>query len=146
MAIERREPFREIMSLRETFNRLIDDAMIRPRAAWVAAFGEGAALDMYETDGKVNVEVALPGVDPKEVEVTTSDRTLVVKGERHTNEDVKEENYLHHEQFYGAFLRTVTLPATVDVDKPDASFKNGVLTVSFPKVATAQTKQIEVKV
>ena len=117
----------------------------RPRGAWMATIVDYPILDMYESDGKIKIEVPLPGVKPEEVELTTSGNTLTIKGEHKAKEEVKEANYYRHEMHYGAFTRTLTLPETVDAEHPEAVFENGVLTVSFPKLTTAEPKRIEIK-
>jgi len=133
--IERWDPFREMMSLRNRIDHLFG----------LATLYDEPALDMYETDGKIKVDMPLPGVKPEEVELTITGNTLTIKGERKVKEEVKKENYYRHEMHYGAFTRTVTLPETVDVAKPEATFENGVVTVSFPKLKTVEPKRIEIK-
>jgi HSP20 family protein len=84
-------------------------------------------------------------VKPEEVELTVTGATLTIKGEHKAEEEVKEAHYYRHEMHYGAFTRSVTLPETADVAKPEATFESGILTVSFPKVATVEPKRIEIK-
>jgi HSP20 family protein len=143
--IERWDPFREMMALRNRIDHLIERTFTRPRGEWLATIFDYPAIDMYESDGKIKIDVPLPGVKPEEVELTITGNTLTLKGERKAKEEVKEDNYYYHEMHYGAFTRSVTLPETVDVKQPEASFENGVLTVSFPKLATVEPKRIEIK-
>jgi HSP20 family protein len=143
--IERWDPFREIMTLRNRIDHLLESAFVRPRGEWFATIFDEPALDMYEADGKIKVDIPLPGVKPEEIELSISGKTLTIKGERKAKEEVKKEDYYRHEMHYGAFTRAVTLPETVDVAKPEATFENGVVTVSFPKVATMEPKRIEIK-
>lgn len=145
MSIRRWEPFRDILTLRDAMDRLFEEAFVRPREEWLSIAREGLALDMYETDDAVKVEVPLPGVKPEEVDITVTGNTLTIKGERRAREEVKEESYYRREVRYGAFSRSVTLPASADTDKAEAEFEAGVLTVTFPKVAEARPKQIAVK-
>jgi HSP20 family protein len=143
--IERWDPFREMMTLRNRVDHLFESMFARPRGAWMATSVEYPTLDMYESDGKIKIDVPLPGVKPEEVELTTSGNTLTIKGEHKAKEEVKEADYYRHEMHYGVFTRAVTLPETVDVKHPEAVFENGVLTVSFPKLTTAEPKRIEIK-
>jgi len=143
--IERWDPFREMMTLRNRVDHLFESMFARPRGEWMATIFDYPALDMYESDGKIKVDVPLPGVKPEEVELTISGNTLTIKGERKAKEEVKDEHYYRHEMHYGAFTRAVTLPEMVDVAKPEATFENGVLTVSFPKLKTVEPKRIEIK-
>jgi HSP20 family protein len=143
--IERWDPLREMMTLRNRVGRLFESAFTRPRGEWLATIFDYPALDMYESDGQIKIDVPLPGVKPEEVELSITGNTLAIKGERKAKQEVKEEDYYRHEMHYGAFTRTVTLPETVDAAKPDAAFDNGVLTVSFPQLKTVEPKRIEIK-
>lgn len=143
--IERRDPFHEMMALRNRVDHLFENMFSRPRGEWLATVFDYPALNMYETDGKVTIDLPLPGVKPEEVELTISGSTLMVKGEHKTKEEVKEEDYYRHEMHYGAFSRTVMLPETVDATKPEAAFEHGVLTVTFPKVASVEPTRIVIK-
>lgn len=145
MSISRWEPVRELLTMREAMDRFFEETFGRPRGEWLAPFREWPALNMYETDGTLKVEVPLPGIKPEEVEVTISGNALTIKGERRAKEEVKEENYYRHEVRYGAFARSVSLPTDVDTSKVEARFEDGVLTVTLPKTAEAQPKRIEVK-
>ena len=143
--IERWDPFREMMALRNRVDHLFESMFARPRDERLATIFDYPTMDMYERGGKVMIDVPLPGVKPEEVELTTTGNTLTIKGEHKAKEDIKEENYYRHEMHYGAFTRAVTLPETVDAKHPEAVFENGVLTVSFPKVVTEEPKRIEIK-
>ncbi|MCZ7575045.1 MAG: Hsp20/alpha crystallin family protein [Ardenticatenaceae bacterium] len=145
MSITRWEPFRDVLRLRDAIDRLFGETLVRPRGEWFAPFREAPALDIYETNGAIEVAVPLPGVKPEEVSVTVTGNTLTIKGEKHAKEEVKEENYYRREVHYGSFARSLALPATADTEKAEAKFEDGVLTVTFPKVAEAQPKRIEVK-
>lgn len=145
MSIRRWEPFREMLALRDAMDRLFEEAFVRPRGEWFPVAREGLALDMYETDDAIKVEATLPGVEPEEVDITVTGNTLTIKGERRAKEEVKEENYYRREVHYGAFSRSVTLPASVDTEKAEAEFEAGILTLTFPKVAEAKPKRIKVK-
>ncbi len=143
--IERWDPFREMRALRDSFNRFFDEALLRPSSDWLAGFRDQPAMNVYETDTGVTVEVHLPGIKREEIDVTLSGNTLTIKGERRASEEVKEEHYLRREVHYGAFLRRVTLPEYVDLEKPEATFADGVLKIAFPRVAAPQPRKIELK-
>jgi HSP20 family protein len=145
MPIERWDPFREVVSLRDNFNRLFDEALMRPGAAFLANVRDLPALNMYEKDDMIFVEVHLPGIKREEVEVTLNGPVLTIKGERKAEEEVKEENYMRREVHYGSFMRRITLPDTAELDNAEAEFADGVLKISFPKRAEPQPKKIELK-
>src|SRR6266567_4685448 len=106
MAIVRWEPFRDLLSTQDRFNRLFNDTFSR-------FFDEGdlgartwaPPVDVYETEHDVVLKAELPGVDPKEVEVRVEDGTLYLKGERKFENEVKQDNYHRIERAYGSFVR-----------------------------------------
>lgn len=110
---------------------------------------EGSSLrsDVVETDGGIEVTIELPGMDEKNVEVTLTDDTLTVKGEKNVEHQDSKKGYYLSERSFGAFQRTVALPPGVDAEKAEATYKNGVLTVKLPQSAEAKAKakRIEVK-
>lgn len=112
------------------------------------AAGELApCLDESEDDKAYHVDVELPGMDEKDVEVTLSDGLLTISGEKKAAEAQKEERYVRRERAYGSFRRTVPLPGAVDEGEIKAAFHDGVLTIDLPKTkeAQARVRHIEVK-
>ncbi len=112
-------------------------------------FGESSELvpacDISETADHIMVKADLPGIDAKNIEIDLSGNLLTIRGEK--QEDHKEENESYHwmERRFGSFTRTFTLPADVKQDGIDATYKDGVLTISIPKAESAVRKRIEVK-
>jgi HSP20 family protein len=103
-------------------------------------------VDVAETNDAVHVTADLPGLSENDIEVTLSDGHLHIRGEKHDRKEDKDKNYHRIERTYGSFQRSIALPAEVDSEKVDASFKNGVLSVVLPKIATAISgKKIAVK-
>jgi HSP20 family protein len=107
---------------------------------------QAPSLDVYEEKNELVVKAEIPGLSKDDIEITLSNSTLTLKGEKKKEEEVKEKDYYRCEREYGAFLRTVDLPAEVDTDKAKAVFKNGVLEVRLPKSAATKTKQVQVSV
>ena len=103
------------------------------------------SLDVSESDDVITVKAEMPGMKKRDIDITLSDGLLTLSGEKKDEQEEKEENYHVRESRYGSFRRTVRLPADVDPDKIDASYKDGVLTVSVPKSEKARSKRIEVK-
>ena len=101
---------------------------------------------MAESDKEVTVRAELPGIDPKDLEVTVAGNQLVLSGEKKESSETKEKGIYHSETRYGAFHRTVPLPEGVDTEHVDAQYANGVLTLRLAKTPQAATKRIEVKV
>jgi HSP20 family protein len=149
MAIVRWDPFRDLMNLQDEVNSLFRRSFFRGAdrpAAVEAAAAWAPALDMHESDDKLTVEVELPGLDAKDIDISLENDILHIKGERKFSEEVKEENYHRIERAYGYFQRNIPLPRKVDHEKVSASVDGGVLRIELPKAAEAKPKQIPIAV
>lgn len=104
------------------------------------------AVDIAEFDNEYRVKVELPGVNKNDVRITLESNILTIKGEKKQEKESKGQETHRIERVYGAFQRSFTLPTTVQADRIDAVFNDGVLTVTLPKAEEAKPKQIEVKV
>lgn len=104
------------------------------------------SLDVYDEKKDVVVKAELPGMAKEDVEITLSDSTLTIRGEKKRQEEVKEKDYYRTEREYGSFVRTVPLPAEVNADAVKASFKDGVLEVRLPKSDTPRKQPLRVKI
>ncbi len=105
----------------------------------------GARMELSETQDAIRAKVELPGVDPKDVEVSMEGNVLTVRGEKKEEHEEKKRNYHFSECRYGSFHRSVQLPDSADPEKVDATFKNGVLTINVAKRPEAKARQIDVK-
>jgi HSP20 family protein len=103
------------------------------------------AVDIVENETGFTLTAELPGMSEKDVQLSLSGDTLVIKGEKRQEREEKEKNYYLSERSYGEFQRAFQLPETIDRDKIDAQFANGVLRVTLPKTERAAPKKIEVK-
>ena len=141
-------PFRELESFRNEMDRLWDTFFEgKPRRRKAGEGGEWFPfLDVSETKSDIVVKVELPGMDPKDVDISLSDGLLTIKGERKHEKEEKEEDYHFIERSFGTFARMVRLPKEVKRDKISASYKNGILKVILPKSEEARTKEIKIKV
>lgn len=97
-------------------------------------------IDVAETDKEITVTAELAGMDQKDVELTINDNVLTIRGEKKEEKEHKDAKSYHKECNYGAFVRSVELPAEVDQDKVKAEFKKGVLKIQMPKLETATPK------
>jgi HSP20 family protein len=145
MAIQQWEPLREMVSLRDAMNSLLQESFVRP----VGILGNGnnavmLPLDVAENENEFMVKASMPGVRPEDVQITAQGDTLVIRGEIKADEEKKDERYHLRERRYGQFLRTVTLPTPISADKAQAKFENGVLTLILPKAEEAKPKQIKI--
>lgn len=116
-----------------------------PAAAARDADSWAPAVDIQEETNRYLVHADIPGVDPKDIEVSVDKGVLTVKGERKAIEESEDNGYSRIERSYGSFSRSFTLPESVDADAIEASGSNGVLTIAIPKAAEIQPRRIEVK-
>ena len=107
---------------------------------------EAPALDVYDQKDDLIVKAEIPGLTKDEIDISLEGNTLTIKGEKKKEEEVKEEDYYRCERTFGAFSRSVELPADVQADKVNASFKNGVLEIRLPKTEEAKKNVVKVKV
>lgn len=148
MAIVKWDPFRDMITLRDRMDRLFDDSLARLRggeedfsiSTW------SPVVDIYETSDALVIKAEIPGIKKEDISVEVKDNTLSLKGERKFEKDVNEENYHRMERSYGSFCRVFSLPTTVEQDKVKASFKDGVLEITLPKLEKEKPKQVTVDV
>ena len=103
-------------------------------------------IEMVEKDDKFVVKAELPGMKREEIDVSVTGDTLTIKGERKAETETKEEDYYCCERSYGSFFRSITVPTTVDTEKIEASYQDGVLEVSLLKTPEVKPKKIDVSV
>jgi HSP20 family protein len=104
------------------------------------------AVESYAKDGDLHVRVALPGVDPKDVEVTVSDEYLVIRGERKGKTEENGRGRYVREFAYGSFERTLALPEGIDPGKVQAKFANGMLDLTMPAPVAVVPKKVEIQI
>jgi len=144
MAIERWDPFREAVSLRDAMNSLLQESFVRPGAMSGQDGYATLPLDVAETENEFVIKAALPGVKPDDVQITVQGDTLTIRGESKAEEEKKGERWHVRERRFGSFQRSVTLPTPVDSDKAQAHYEHGVLTLTLPKSEAAKPRQIKV--
>jgi HSP20 family protein len=146
MALARWTPYRNIMSVRDEMNRVLNEAFGRDtndESTWFSG-AWSPPVDIYETDDALVMKAELPGFSKDDISIEMKENTLVIKGERKREDEVKEGSYHRTERVYGAFQRSFLLPTTVDQEKVRAAYKDGVLELRLPKVQAAQPKRIAV--
>lgn len=145
MNLVRWSPWREMATLHNRFNRLMDDPFFRTDRDSTEDMGTWyPVVDMFENDDSFVIKAELPGMGKDDIVVDVKDRVLTLKGERNYDNEVKEENYYRRERSYGKFQRTFSLPADVDADKIKADFKDGLLKIEVPKPTEQKPKQITI--
>jgi len=126
-------------------DRLFEDSFVRSSGLFPGLRTEAPAVDMFQTDKSVVVKASLPGMKAEDVEVSIVGDMLTLKGEHREEEEVNEENYFRKEMRFGSFTRSLEIPVPVKVDKAEAVFEDGVLTLTLPKREAVQPKTIKVK-
>jgi HSP20 family protein len=104
------------------------------------------ALDLYQNNDNVVAVVELPGMRKEDIEISLHDGTLTIGGERKSQTESNGDSATRTERFTGKFRRTVTLPTRVDANKVNATYRDGILTVTLPKAEEAKPKQIQVNI
>ena len=142
MAISRWEPLGSPLSVRDAMNRLFDQSVWWPMQT---GFGSlQAPMDVYTEDDKYFVEVALPGLNPDEINVQMTGDTLSVSGEVKL-EAPEGRNYLVRQRQGGTFETSITLPDAGDASQIEATYHNGLLRLQIPKSEAARAKRIPLK-
>jgi HSP20 family protein len=151
MAISRWSPISDLVSLHTAMDRLFDDSLRGPgrrrSGDTFSVVGEGfLPLDVYQTDKEWIVRASVPSVDPQQVEITCDGNTIRIQGEVKPPQNMKSENYWMRENFYGAFMREITLPDQTLCDQSRAEFQNGMLVLTLPKAqpSKSQVKKIPI--
>jgi HSP20 family protein len=140
-----RGPFEDVALLQKRLNTIFND-FARPEGSALTGSSFVPAVDVYEDPQKLVLKLEIPGVKPEDVDIRLENQNLVVKGERRFEENEKAENFHRIERRFGSFVRSFTLPQTVDSESVSATYDAGVLTISLTKKAEAQPKQIKVQV
>ncbi|HTM10986.1 MAG TPA: Hsp20/alpha crystallin family protein [Verrucomicrobiae bacterium] len=144
-------PFQGLAAWESDFERTLEDFFGRrlagPFGGFPRALGASApAVDVYEEKDEVVAKAELPGLEKNDIEVNVIDHQLTIKGEKKQEREIEEKNFYRAERSYGAFFRTIELPAEVESDKAKAAFKNGVLEIHIPKTEEAKKKHKQVRI
>jgi len=147
MTTSRWDPFREMVSLRDAVNSLVQDSFVPPNRARPE---QGAAftlpLDITEAENNFVVTASLPGIKPEDVQTTVLGDTLTIRGESNADGAQDGQNWLLRERRSGSFHRSVILGMPINADQASAQFEHGVLTLTLPKSEQARPKQIKLNV
>jgi HSP20 family protein len=145
MTLQRWDPFNELRRMQETMNHL-----------W-RGFGAGTPegqemetwavpLDVLQQGDNFVIRASMPGVNPDNIDVSTEDNVLTIRGHSAHEAEHQEGNYLMRERRSGSFYRALRLPDTVDTDQAHPLYEHGVLTITISKAEPKKTKQLKVSV
>lgn len=133
-------PWRPFLDSFDEFDKMFEGMNNR------APIGFSPAVDIYEKDKDLIIEIPIAGIDPEKVDISIEDDILTVQGKMEKKSEVEDKNYFRREIRKGSFYRQVPLPKHVVGDKASAAYEDGVLKISVPKAAETKAKKIEVKV
>jgi HSP20 family protein len=138
-----------LTDFRNEMNRLLEGFFSRSSMApgWLEASEPGRwlpAIDVAESDTAIRIRAELPGIDPKDVDVSVSEDRLVIAGEKKSETKSADNGWTHRESHYGGFSRAIPLPEAVDPDQVKAHYDKGVLTVDLTKSPTSTSRKVPV--
>ena len=137
-------PFRELDRFRRDFDDLFDRFLGGRLSRESRAIAP--SVESYVEGGKLVVRADLPGIDPKDVEITVAGDQLTIRGKRERREEQKRGEFIHREVSYGSFERTIKLPEGTKPDDIKASYNNGVLELTAPLPEQARTRKVPIQV
>ena len=142
--IRRWDPYREMMVLRNSMDRVVDRELALAPNSW-KSFKWSVALDVVESEDEYLVKASLPGINPEDLKITFEENRLTIKGESKEEEEVEEARFHLHERRFGRFTRSIKLPSGIESDKIEANYDKGVLKLHLPKVEEVKPKKIMIK-
>ena len=147
MALVRWDPFRELEDMSERLNRVFTRPALRPSGKEALTVADWMpTVDISESDAEYLIKAELPEVKKEDVKVTVEEGVLTLQGERRQEKEEKGKKYHRVERSYGSFVRSFTLPESVDEANVKAEYKDGVLSLHLPKTEKVKPKAIDVKV
>jgi HSP20 family protein len=141
-SITRRNPFRDLLDMRDTMDRLLDRDFFGPstfKTDW------DLALDVAEKPDEFIIKASIPGINPDDLEITYNNNVLTIKGEVKSENEEKDTRYHLHERWLGNFSRSISLPGGVKADDIQATYNAGVLTLHLPKKEEIKPRRISIK-
>lgn len=124
--------------------RLFEDAVTRMMSEPRNSRPWSPAVDIFENENELVLKADVPDITPEDIDLQVENQTLTLKGHRRFEQQGEKGGYHRIERSYGSFVRTFTVPSTVETDKVSADYQNGVLTVTLPKKEAAKPRQVKV--
>ncbi len=145
MSIQRFDPFRDVLSLRDAMSRLFEESFVRPASFGTHPAGTalGFPVDIEQGQSEYILRASLPGFSPEEVNVTVTGDVLTIRAE-HRQQQEQNRNYLVRERRVGAVVRTIALPERVQADAAEARFENGELVLTLPTAPENRPTRIQI--
>ena len=150
MTLSRWQPFQELSTIRQQMDRLFEDMLSAGDRNWMGLHNMGGlwtpAVELQETDKELVLKAQIPGIDSKDLDVEVGEDRVTISGEHkeEIKDEDKEKNYYRSEFHYGKFQRDIPLPMSIKTDQIESNFKDGVLTLTMPKLETEPKKVVKV--
>jgi HSP20 family protein len=142
MAIDRWDPFRDLLSMRDAMDRFWREGY----PATAASSGTWAPrMDVLEEPDQYRIRLSIPGVKPEDVQIQAEQNMLTVSGELRPESAPSGGRFLHQEHVAGSFSRSISLPGGIDTEQASAQFEHGVLTITLPKSEAARPRRIQIQ-
>jgi len=144
-----RSPLEGVAVLQNRLNSIFNDFASSNGELQNESLGAGnfiPPVDIYEDANRLVLRLEVPGIPQEDLQINLENQTLTVKGERRLAKDEKEENFHRIERRYGSFVRSFTLPATIETDSAQANYENGVLSIALQKKEAAKPKQLKIEI
>jgi HSP20 family protein len=144
-----RTPLQDVAVLQNRLNSIFNDFAAPEPGSATESLAMGSfvpPVDVYEDAQHLVLKLEVPGVQQADLDIRLENQTMTIKGERKFEANEKEENFHRIERRYGSFVRSFTLPQTVDTGAAKASYDAGVLTIALPKKEAAKPKQLKIEV
>jgi len=142
------DPFTDLEKIQTEMNRLFNSSLAREggRNAGLLDREWSPAVDILDSKDNILVKADMPGLNKEDIDVVVQGDTLIIKGEKKQEKEIKEKDFVRTERFYGNFQRAIRLPVDVETNKIDATYKNGVLEIVLPKSEKAKPRQIKLDI
>lgn len=143
--IIKRRPFSELMGIRDEVDRFLNDTVRFFDESVTERMGWRPAVDMDESQEAYTISAELPGLKKEDIKITIADNKVIIGGEVSEEKETQEKNYYLKERVRGKFSRAFALPTAIDANKVDASYKDGILVLTLPKVEEAKPREITIR-
>lgn len=139
------DPWHDFERIQNNLSRISRDIQNQYDRTSLQGVAEFPFINMWQNESDIIVTAEIPGVAPKDIDISVIEKTATIKGDRKAEEDVPQHSYHRSERGYGTFSRTIELPFKVNADKVDARFIKGVLYVTLPRAEEDKPKKISIK-
>ena len=133
-------PLSDFRAMDEMFERFFG------RSPQISPNAVSMPIDVFDRNGNLMVRAAIPGISPENLDIQIENNVLTIRGEVKSDFESEDVKVYRREMSYGSFARSIRLPENIDVDRADADFENGFVTITFPKLEEEKPKAIQVKV